>query len=294
MLYVLLPLLFVWAGWPIVKRVDPVVGDTWYRVRRQYRLTEGKSPTERIKRLVYGYLEAVIPASWLAPFDRILVLSGQAGKRRALDVLLIQAGMLAIVIFLAVWAKHTPTWFILLYGFLVMVIPWRRWYRRIQARRRDAAWQVRQLKRRFVSLLRRRIPLEEALWQIAKDAAAQRTDFGRRFVARMQEARVRALGDALHDLAEEFRVPELTRFVQAIRHAEANSLGSLADILETQIRDESAQLDELVDAEKNAMQLKLRMMSVVMFVYILGWAGYFAFAVFRHQIKTGQGILGLF
>ena len=71
-------------------------------------------------------------------------------------------------------------------------------------------------------------------------------------------------------------------------------MGRLADILETQIRDESAQLDELVEAEKNAMQLKLRMMSVVMFVYILGWAGYFAFAVFRHQIQTGQGILGLF
>ena len=293
MLWVTLPLLWIWLAWPIVRRVDPALGDTWYRVRRQWRQTPGRTPWERARRLVYAYLEEVIPSAWLAPLDRILVLSGQAHKRRALDVLLVQAGLFAGVAWLALWAKKTPAWFILLYGVLVLVTPWRRWYRRIRTRRQDAAWQMRGLKRRFVSLLRRRVPLEEALGQIARDAAAQKTDLGLRFLVRLRETRMRPLGEALQDLADEFPVPELTRFVQAVRHAEATSLASLADLLETQVRDETAQLDEWVDREKNALALQMRGVAVILFVYILGWSGYFAFLVIRYQVQSGHGLFGL-
>lgn len=279
----ILPVAAVWIGWPVVARMDPYVGDTFYRVRLAYRKLEGGSMPKKLKTLLYYYIEAVIPKEWLAPLERILILAGRPGGWSAIDVLLIQLAISVGMILLDLWAKKSSPIFLIILTAGVITVPWRRWLGRIQARRLSAAEQIRSLKRRYVSLLRRDTPFEESLQIIAREAQG---DFGEVFRRRLKEARMRGLSDALIDLQREFKVAELTRFIQAIRTAERSSLGALADIVERQVRDEIARMDEFIEKRKAVVQNRMRMYSVAAFVYMAVFTGYFAWHIVGQYLST--------
>ncbi len=276
MLYLFLPVAVVWLSWPAVARVDPYVGDTFWRVRLAYRKLGGKSLPRKLKTLLYYYIEAAIPKEWVAPLERILTLAGRPGGFSAIDVILMQFLVSVGMILLDLWAKKSSPIFLLILTAGVITVPWRRWLSRIQARRLSAVEQIRGLKRRYVSLLRRDTPFEESLRIIAKEAQG---DFGEVFRRRLKESRIRGLSEALTDLQREFKVAELTRFIQAIRTAEKSSLGALAEIVEKQARDESARMDEFIEKRKSITENRMRMFTAGAFLYMLIFAGYFAYKI---------------
>ena len=275
-LYMILPLAAVWISWPVVARTDAYVGDTFYRVRLAYRKLGGNSLPRKLKTLLYYYIEAAIPKEWLAPLERILTLAGRPGGFSAIDVILMQFLSSAGMILLDLWAKKSSPLFLLILTAGVITMPWRRWLSRIQVRRLSAAEQIRGLKRRYVSLLRRDTPFEESLRIIAREAQG---DFGEVFRRRLKEARIRGLSEALTDLQREFKVAELTRFIQAIRTAEKSSLGALVDIVEKQARDESARMDEFIERRKAVVQNRMRLYTSAAFLYMAIFSGYFAYKI---------------
>ncbi len=289
LLFLLFPVIGAWLAWPVAARVDPYVGDTFWRVRLAYRKLDAKSPMLKIRTLTYGYLEAAIPRAWLAPLERILTLAGRPGGMNAIDVLLIQAGIVAGMSMLDMWAKKTSPVFLLFLTAAVVTMPWRRWLSRIQARRLSAAEQIRGLKRRYVSLLRQGTPFEDSLRIIAKEAQG---DFGEVFRRRLKEGRMRGLSEALTDLQREFKVAELTRFVQAVKVADRNSMAALADIVEKQVREETAKLDDFIERRKASVVNKMRGFTALAFVYMLVFAGYFGFKVAMAYFST-HSIFGL-
>lgn len=288
-LYLFLPVIFIWIGWPVIAKLDPYVGDTFYRVRIAYRKLEGNSMPKKLKTLVYSYIEAVIPKEWLSPLERILTLAGRPGGWSAIDVILMQLGISVGMIGLDLWATKSSPLFLLILTAGVLTMPWRHWIGRIQARRLSAAEQIRGLKRRYVSLLRRDTPFEESLSILAREAQG---DFGEVFRRRLKEAKVRGLAEALTDLQREFKVAELTRFIQAIRTAERSSLGTLADIVERQARDETARMDEFIEKRKAVVQNRMRMYSVVAFLYMGVFTGYFAWHIVGQYLST-HSLFGL-
>lgn len=288
-LFVLLPISAVWLGWPVVARFDPYVGDTFYRVKLSYRKIEGKSFSKKIKTLAYNYIEAVIPKEWLAPLERILTLAGRPGGWNAIDIILMQLGLSAGMMALDLWAKKTPFAILLMLTAGVITLPWRRWLVKIQQRRLSASEQIRGLKRRFVSLLRRDIPLDEALWTVARESQG---DFGEVFRRRLKEARIRGLQDSLTDLQREFKVAELTRFTQAVRAADRNTVEGLDDIIEKQAREESARMDEFIEKRKAVVQNRMRIFTMIAFVYMIAFAGYFAWNIIEQFFST-HSIFGL-
>lgn len=289
LLFLLIPLGFVWAGWPIVAKVDTYVGDTFYRVQREYRLINEKTVIKKIKTLSYTYIESVIPKDWLRKLDHILTLAGVSNKYSALDVLLFQGTVVAGMGFLDVWAKKTSPILLLFLTVAVVTTPWRRFGANIQKRRLSAAEQIRGIKRRFVTLLRRGTVLEEALWQIARESSG---DFGVVFRRRMQESRTRPLSEALNDLQREFKVAELTRFVQAVRAADANSVHGLADIIEKQAREEAARMDDFIQKRKAVVQNRMRMFAALSFLYMLAFGGYFTWQILS-QYFLSHTLIGL-
>lgn len=289
LLFFLIPLGFVWGGWPLVARADRYVGDTFYRVQREYRKLDEKTVAKKIKTLAYIYIEVVIPKVWLQKLDRVLTLAGVSGKYSALDVLLFQVATVAGMGFLDAWAKKTPPAALILLTLAIVTTPWRKFGANIQKRRLSAAEQIRGVKRRFVSLLRRGTVLEEALWQVARESSG---DFGVVFRRRLQESRTRPLSEALNDLQREFKVAELTRFVQAVRAADANSVRGLADIIEKQAREEAARMDDFVEKRKAVVQNRMRMFAALSFMYMLGFGGYFTWQILS-QYFSSHTLLGL-
>ncbi len=288
-LYMIMPLIAMWLSWPAVARMDSYVGDTFYRVRLAYRKVEGNTWLKKLKMLLYFYVEAAIPKDWLAPLERILTLAGRPGGWSAIDVILLQFLVSAGMIGLDLWAKKSSPVFLLLLTVGVVTMPWRHWLGRIRARRLSAAEQIRGLKRRYVSLLRRGTPFEESLRIVAKEAQG---DFGEVFKRRLKEARIRGLSEALTDLQREFKVAELTRFIQAIRVADRNSMAALADIVERQARDETARLDEFIEKRTTAVQERMGLYSIVAFVYMLIFSGYFIWHIGGLYLST-HSIFGL-
>ena len=289
LLFIILPVMGVWIGWPVAARADPYVGDTFYRVRIAYRKLGGHSLPKKLKTLLYYYVEAAIPKEWLAPLERILTLAGRPGGWSAIDVILLQFAMTVGMMSLDLWAKKTSPVVLLLLTAAVITMPWRRWLARIQARRLSAAEQIRGLKRRYVSLLRRDTPFEESLRLISREAQG---DFGIVFRQRLKEAKIRGLGDALIDLQREFKVAELTRFVQAVRHADRNSMAALADIVERQARDETARMDEFIEKRKASVQNRMRMFTALAFLYMAIFSGYFVWEILSAYFAT-HSIFGL-
>ena len=94
------------------------------------------------------------------------------------------------------------------------------------------------------------------------------------------------------ELAGEFRVPELTRFAQAIRHTEQTSAAALADAIEIQVRDETQRMDEFVDAEQTAAKAKTQGMAAVAFVYLVGAMILFLILIIRMYIHQGSTLFG--
>jgi Flp pilus assembly protein TadB len=288
-LFIVFPVMGVWIGWPVVARTDPYVGDTFYRVRIAYRKLGGHSIPKKLKTLLYYYVEAAIPKEWLAPLERILTLAGRPGGWSAIDVILLQFAMSVAMMSLDLWAKKTSPVFLLLLTIAVITMPWRRWLARIQARRLSASEQIRGLKRRYVSLLRRDTPFEESLRLISREAQG---DFGIVFRQRLKEARIRGLSDSLIDLQREFKVAELTRFVQAVRNADRNSMAALADIVERQARDETARMDEFIEKRKATVQNRMRMFTALAFLYMAIFSGYFAWQILSVYFSS-HSIFGL-
>ncbi len=274
LLLLILPVTFVWIGWPVVARMDTYVGDTFYRVRIAYRKLGGKSTLQKMKTLVYHYIEAVIPKEWLAPLERILTLAGRPGGRSAIDVILMQLGVTIGMVLFGMWAKKTSPILLILLAVAIITTPWRRWLGRIQARRLSASEQIRPLKRRFVSLLRMGTPFEESLRIISREAQG---DFGEVFRKRMRDAKTRGIPQALTDLQREFKVQELTRFIQAIRTAEKGSMSALAEIVEKQVRDETAKMDDFIERKKSSVKTRMGIFAAIAFAYMGVFVIYFGY-----------------
>ena len=127
---------------------------------------------------------------------------------------------------------------------------------------------------------------------MAQEANQGHSEFGERFVAKMKEASARGVGEVMMELAGEFRVPELTRFAQAIRHTEQTSAATLADAIEIQVRDETQRMDEFVDAEQTAAKAKTQGMAAVAFVYLVGAMILFLILIIRMYIHQGSTLFG--
>nr|NNM90122.1 hypothetical protein [Bacilli bacterium] len=275
-LFLLLPLLAVWLGWRVVARFDPYVGDTFYRVKLAYRKSTEKSVLKRIKTLVYNYIEAVIPKDWLVPLERILTSAGRPGGLNAIDVILMQLLIVAGMGILDMWATKSSPIFLLILTIAVVTMPWRRWLGQIQTRRLNAAEQIRGLKRRYVSLLQQGTPFEESLRIISREAQG---DFGEVFRRRLKEGRMRGLSESLLDLQHEFRVAELTNFIQVVRVADRNSTAALVELVGAQVKDETSKMQDFVDKRKAVTENRMRMYTAGAFVYMLVFAGYFVYRI---------------
>lgn len=280
-LYWLIPPFLLWICIPFFAKSTAT--DALYRVRRSLRKLE--SDRTSIRRSVVVYLESVLQGSILRRLDAILITAGRPGNLRAVEVLLMQILMVVGVVALGSWAKKTPTSTLVIFGVLFCSLPWQNWVKKIKRRRLEAAEQMRFLKPRFATYLRRGLPFDQGLREIAETASGE---FGEAFRARLQESRKRLLIDSLLDLQREFRCRELVSFVQAIKVAELKTSHALLKQIEKQIKEETARMDEFIDQQKSATDIKVRGYAAMAFAYVMIFVGYFAFYLIRNFLHQGH------
>lgn len=271
--------------WPIMRKIDPRLSDYLYMLREQLQRMRGKQKTWKLFiQLTSPYINQGV----LTKVDRLLRLAGRRKVRAA--ELIIRQTIIGIVVasFSTQVAPDVRTAVIML-AIILAIKPIVSLGKEKKTRQLQASEVIRFLKRRFVMLLKMKVPMTEALREIGQIAPGEFGETMRSYLDQLGTGR--SLREVMQELRFEFEVRELDEFCVAIEMSDDKSPEILVDLIDRQVRDEIARQDEFITNKVENTRPKLLGLVALSSLWSLTLFIYFGYYGFTDKFKGGGGFL---
>lgn len=270
--------------WPVVRQKHPEVADKFYEWRLEYKQMKGK---RKGWKLLVKKAESIFGLGLISWVDRLLRLAGRPGRLHAVEFLLILLLLSAGLLLLSTQVANQREAMYLI-AILVVIVVFLRLKKMRDKRQLEAREVIRFLKRRFATQLRMRMPLEEALREIAQLAPGS---FGITFRSYVDQIGQRSLREVMTELSREYEVRELDEFCVALALSDQKTPEILAEMISRQVREETARLDEFINNKSEATKGKMIGLVALTAVWTMALSGYFAYFGLVDRFKGGGGFL---
>ena len=268
-----------------MRKIDPRLSDYLYMLREQLQRMRGKQKTWKLFiQLTSPYINQGV----LTKVDRLLRLAGRRKVRAA--ELIIRQTIIGIVVasFSTQVAPDVRTAVIML-AIILAIKPIVSLGKEKKTRQLQASEVIRFLKRRFVMLLKMKVPMTEALREIGQIAPGEFGETMRSYLDQLGTGR--SLREVMQELRFEFEVRELDEFCVAIEMSDDKSPEILVDLIDRQVRDEIARQDEFITNKVENTRPKLLGLVALSSLWSLTLFIYFGYYGFTDKFKGGGGFL---